>query len=94
MGTFHDDLGPLHGITVVVDTRGERIVVGRCHEADDERVLLLGADVHVDGEEGLTKDDWIRRVSRLGFWEKHPRLNVPRSEVVSVRPLGEVARNL
>ena len=30
MGTFHDGLGELHGLTVVVDTRGPQIAIGRC----------------------------------------------------------------
>ena len=39
MGTFHDDMGELHGITVVVDTNGSMVYIGRCHEMDDERIL-------------------------------------------------------
>ena len=30
MGTFHQGKGDLHGITVVVDTTGRCVFVGRC----------------------------------------------------------------
>ena len=91
MGTFHDDLGPLHGITVVVDTNGPRVVVGRCHEARDDSVILVGAAVHEEGEGGLTKAEYVAKIARLGFFEKHPRLAVPRADVTSIQPLGEIA---
>jgi len=94
MGTFHDDLGPLHGMTVVVDTTGPRIVVGRCHEATEESVILVGAAVHEEGQDGLTKADYVEKVARLGYWEKHARFTLPRHEVVSVRTLGEVAAEM
>ena len=33
MGTFHNDKSELHGITVVVDTKGPKVFVGRCDDA-------------------------------------------------------------
>ena len=90
MGTFHEDMGPLHGITVVVDTAGPRLAVGRCHQITDEFVHLVGADVHDEGAKGVTKGDYLSRVARVGHWERHPRLSLPRAEVVSIRPLGEL----
>jgi hypothetical protein len=90
MGTFHHDRGPLHGITVVVDTDGPEVYVGRCDDMDDERVILLDADSHRDGDGGRTKDDYVRQAAQLGVWSRHPRLVLPRSRVVSVRRLGEL----
>ncbi|MBI4568519.1 MAG: BrxA/BrxB family bacilliredoxin, partial [Planctomycetes bacterium] len=43
MGAFHDGKGDLHGITVVVETRGPRLCVGRCDEVTGEAVILLAA---------------------------------------------------
>ena len=40
MGTFHQDRGELHGITVVVDTRGPRVYVGRCETEDAQEIVL------------------------------------------------------
>ena len=69
MGTFHQNKGELHGITVVVDTTGPEIVVGRCDDMDDRGIFLHEADVHRDGDGGRSKEDYVRRVSSLpGRW--------------------------
>ena len=39
MGTFHQGKSELHGITVVVDTTGPEIFVGRCDDMDDRGVI-------------------------------------------------------
>jgi len=90
LGTFHDDKHELHGITVVVDTDGEEIFVGRCDDIDAQRVILLDADVHRDGENGEGKEDWVRKAAQLGVWPRHRRLVLPRERVTTVRRLGEV----
>ena len=89
MGTFHSDKGELHGITIVVDTVGPQVWVGRCDEADDTRVILLDADVHEETE-GKSKEDYVRRAAKVGIWKKHDRVEIPRSEVASIRRLGEI----
>jgi hypothetical protein len=90
MGTFHQGMGELHGITVVVDTTGPEIFVGRCHEMDDRGIFLHDADVHRDGENGRSKEDYVRRASQLGVWKKYDHLMIPRDRIASVRRLGEV----
>jgi hypothetical protein len=88
--TFHHDRAELHGITVVVDTDGPEVYVGRCDDIDGEQVILLDADGHRDGEGGRSKDDYVRRAARFGVWRKHDRLVVPRGRVTSVRRLADV----
>ena len=90
MGTFHHDKHELHGITVVVDTHGAEVYVGRCDDMDAGRVILLDADVHRDGDDGKSKDDWVAQASLYGVFPKHRRLVVDRAQVSSVRRLGEV----
>jgi len=90
VGTFHDDAHELHGITVVVDTGGEEIFVGRCDDMDDERVILLDADAHREGDGGKSKEEWVQKASQFGVWPRHRRLVLPRERVASVRRLGEV----
>jgi hypothetical protein len=90
VGTFHDNLGELHGITVVVDTNGDRVVVGRCHEVTDRGVLLHDADVHDASEGGMSKEDFVRRAAQVGVWAKHKTLIVPANEVTSVTRLGDI----
>jgi len=91
MGTFHHDRSELHGITVVVDTTGPLVYVGRCDDMDDRAVILLDVDVHEDGAGGSSKEEFVRRTARFGPWKKHDRVVIPRSEVTSVRRLGELA---
>lgn len=91
MGTFHDGKGELHGITVVVDTNGSKVYIGRCWEMDEHRVVLVDVDEHEDGEDGRSKEDFIKRAARLGVWKKHDILTVPRAEVVTVQRLGEIS---
>lgn len=88
--TFHHDRSPLHGITVVVETAGGETWVGRCDDEDAERVILLDADVHRDGEEGSGRDEWLGKAARFGVWARHPRVVLPRRGVRSIQRLGEV----
>jgi hypothetical protein len=97
VGTFHQDKGELHGITVVVDTDGPEVFVGRCHEVTPAGVVLLDVDVH-SAETGAGGDDrraskaeWVRRAARFGVWGKHRQLVVPRERVASIRRLADVA---
>lgn len=92
MGTFHDNLGELHGITVVVDTLGPRVLAGRCHSMDDREIVLLDVDLLEEAPGGPTKEEWVRKAAQFGVWARHGRMAVPMSEVASVRRLGEVAR--
>jgi hypothetical protein len=96
VGTFHNDKGELHGVTVVVDTDGPEVFVGRCHEVTPQGVVLLDVDVHsAEGSAGdagrASKDAWVQRAARFGVWGKHRHLVVPRERVASIRRLGDVA---
>ncbi len=90
MGTFHQGKGDLHGITVVVDTAGPEVFVGRCDDMDERRIVLLDADVHRDGEGGHSKREYLERAARFGVWKKHARLEIPREGITSIRRLGEL----
>ena len=91
MGTFHQDKGELHGVTVVVDTDGPEVFVGRCHEVRPDGVLLLDADVHSAEAGAASKQDWVRRAAQYGVWGKHKSVLVPRDRVASIERLGDVA---
>ena len=90
MGTFHDNLGEWHGITVAVETTNHQAWVGRCHEASDVHVLLLDADVHEEGEEGLSNQDWLIRASKWGVFGKHKVMKLDAKEVTSLKKLHDV----
>jgi hypothetical protein len=91
VGTFHQGKSPLHGITVVVDTTGPEVFVGRCDDEDEQTVILLDADVHRDGDGGRSKSEYLQRAARFGVWKKLDRVVIPRGQVASVLPLGEFA---
>ena len=74
MGTFHDDRGELHGITVVVDTDGPMVFVGRCDTMDQSCITLLDVDEHRDGHNGRSKQQYLARAKQFGTWKKHSRL--------------------
>lgn len=90
MGTFHDNLGELHGITVAVETRANQAVVGRCHEANDQHVIILDADVHEEGADEVTNADWLRKAARWGVFPKHKVLKLDRAHVTSITPLNQL----
>ena len=90
MGTFHQGKSELHGITVVVDTDGPEVYVGRCDDMDDREVILDDADVHEAGEGALSKTEYLEKAARFGVWKKFERVIIPRSKVVSVTRLGEL----
>jgi hypothetical protein len=91
MGTFHPDRGPLHGMTVVVETTGPETWVGRCDTADEQAVVLLDADVHRAGDEAAgSREDFLARAAAVGVWSRHRRVAIPRGRVAALRRLGEV----
>src|SRR5437867_3912062 len=90
MGTFHKDKSALHGITVVVDTVGPKVYVGRCDDEDDEQIVLVDADVHEDGQNGRSKAEYVQRAAKFGVWKKFDHIAIPRAEVASVKRLGEI----
>jgi len=90
MGTFHSDKSVLHGITVVVNTNGPKVYVGRCDDEDDVAVILKDADVHEDGQNGKSKAQYVERAAKFGVWKKFDHIAIPRSEVTSISRLGDV----
>lgn len=91
MGTFHQNKHEWHGITLVVDTVGDEVFVGRCDDMDAREVILLDVGHHRDGEDGKSKDDYIQAAVKFGTWKRHDRVVLPLAQVASVKPLGEYA---
>jgi hypothetical protein len=82
---------PLHGITVVVDTPGTTLYVGRYHSENEEGILLNDVDVRDVGDPSA-KEEYLARSAKLGVFRNTDRVRVPRAEVASVRKLIEYAR--
>jgi hypothetical protein len=90
VGTFHHDRHELHGITVVVDTHGPVVFVGRCDDIDADNVILLDAGEHRDGDGGRSKQDYLHQAAMFGVWKKHDRVVIPRSDVATLVRLGDL----
>jgi hypothetical protein len=90
MGTFHQGKSELHGITVVVDTTGPEILVGRCDDMDERGIVLDDVDVHKDGEGGRSKEQYVQKAALYGVFKKYDRLFIPKEKVASIKRLGQV----
>lgn len=89
MGTFHQNKHALHGTTVVVDTEGPEVYIGRCDDLDEREIILLDADVHREEDGAASKVDYVARAAQVGVWKKHDRITVDRARIRTIRPLGE-----
>jgi hypothetical protein len=88
---FHPGHQALHGITVVLETRGPRTYVGRFDSQDERGVHLHDAAVHESGADSVTKDEFLRRCDKFGIRPEHRDLVVSAAEVVEIRRLVDVA---
>jgi len=87
---LHRDRSEHHGMTLVVDTDGPEIYIGRCDDVTDQEVILMDVDVHRDGDGGRSKGQYVERAAQVGVWKKHDMFVLPRSRVTSIRRLGEI----
>ncbi len=74
---------------MVVQTAGPLTYVGRFDSEDDGGVHLLDVGIH-DAAAGGTREEYVRRSARFGIRADRKHLVVPRAEVASITPLGEV----
>ena len=81
---------PLHGMTVVVETRGATVYIGRYHSENDEELILMDADVRDLAEPGA-RAEHLARSARFGVIKNTDRVRVPKEGVSSVRRLIEYA---
>ena len=86
----HGDRHELHGYTLVVDTDGPDIFVGRCDDITADEVILLDVAEHREGEDGKSKEAYVERAAQVGTWPKHKMVRLPRGRVTSVRKLGDL----
>lgn len=91
MRTFHEHESKhaLHGVTVVVETDGAELWIGRCDDIVDAGVILRDADVHREGESATPRAEWLAKARRVGVWPNHRRAVVPADRVAAIRRLAE-----
>jgi hypothetical protein len=86
---FHPGHSELHGITVVVETKGSRTYVGRYDSEDTVGVHLLDVGVY-DAGAGLSKEEYLRKSAQFGVRTEHKHLVVPTGQVARITRLGEL----
>lgn len=88
---FHPGHAELHGITVVVETRGPQTFVGRYDREDERGVHLLDVGVHDERAAGLSKADYLGRTTKFGVRSDHKHLVVPSDEIAQISRLVDLA---
>lgn len=78
---FHPGHDDLHGNTVVIFTNGPRTVVGRWDAERDGKILMVGAAIHEDGQDGKSTGDWVAEVKKYGIPVQEQRTQVLRADV-------------
>lgn len=88
---FHPGHQALHGITVVVQTKGARTYVGRFDTQDESGVHLLDVAVHDGTDATSSKDEFLRRTVKFGVRVERKHLLVPAPDVATISPLSAIA---
>jgi len=81
---------PLHGFTVVVDTPGPMLYIGRYHSETDDGILLNDVDAREHASDSA-KAEYLQRSAKYGVFKNMDRVRVPRDQVASVKRLIEYA---
>jgi hypothetical protein len=87
---FHPGHEELHGITVVLETKGTLTYVGRYDSQDETGVHMLDVGVHDAGKGNGSRDEYIRRSAKFGVRADHKHLLVPGDQVSKITRLGEM----
>jgi hypothetical protein len=89
---FHPGHHDLHGVTVVLETRGPTTYVGRFDSEDDQGVHLHDVGMHDASVEGPSKEEFLHRCDKFGIRTEHRDLVVPRAEVAHIQRLIDRVR--
>ncbi len=81
----------LHGMTVVLETAGPKVYVGRFDQTLGSDYLIHDADIFEEGrtEGPATKAEYLAKASAWGVWARHKDCLVPVNEVSAIRRLTE-----
>lgn len=90
-GVFHPGHDALHGITVIVFTKGPRTFVGRWDAKEGGYVVMNGVGLHETGRDALGREEWLANTKKYGIAVSAPRMTIPEADITSVVKLGEWA---
>jgi hypothetical protein len=89
---FHPGHSELHGITVVIETSGDALYVGRYHEETPAGVLLHDVAEHPGPGSNLSREEFLARTLKFGVRADRRNLVVPSSEVRQITRLADWAK--
>jgi len=78
---FHPGHDEWHGQTVVVYTRGPRVVAGRWDAVQGGQLLMRDAAVN---DEPATRDAWVAELRKFGIPVQHSTFVLPHADVERV----------
>jgi hypothetical protein len=79
----------LHGITVVVETTGESLYIGRYHEETPAGLVLHDVAEHRSPADAPSRAEFVRSTLEFGIRANFENLVVPVSQVVRITKLRE-----
>ncbi|MEO8293997.1 MAG: hypothetical protein ABI613_00685 [Gemmatimonadota bacterium] len=86
---FHPGHHDLHGITVVLETNGPQMFVGRFDSQDEKGVHLIGVSVFDPVTSTQSSEEFLNRTRRFGVKVDRAHYLVPLTSVLQIRPLGD-----
>jgi hypothetical protein len=89
---FHPGHQELHGITVVLETRGSRTYLGRFDSQDQRGVVMHDVGVHDASMGGLSLQEYLARSAKFGIRADHKHLIVPGDQVTSITRFSELTQ--
>jgi hypothetical protein len=78
---FHPGHSELHGTTVVLESTGEVLYIGRYHEETPQGVLLHDVAEH---REPATRAEFVRKTLKFGVHARYPHMLIPSADVQRV----------
>ncbi len=88
---FHPGHQELHGITVVLETTGSEVYIGRFDREDDAGVHLVGVSVFSPVPGGPGPEDFVTRTARFGVRVDRPHVLVHPGAVRRLATLSSLA---
>lgn len=86
---FHPGHAELHGITVVVETTGDSLYIGRYHEESPAGLVLHDVAEHRSPASDPSRAEFVRATLEFGIHANHKHLVVPAAQVARVTKLRE-----
>jgi len=78
---FHPGHDEWHGQTVIVYTKGARVVAGRWDAVQGGELLMRDAAVH---EDPVTRERWVADAKKYGIAVQHRTFTLPHTDVERV----------